>query len=424
MSQQQYVIIGSGFAGIWAIQGIRENDQNGKIIMISKEPNYSRPLISYYLGGKVKNENMVYRGPEYFQKHRVELKVNAEVVGIDTNAKTVSLKSGEKISYTKLLIATGGIPIVPQIDGINSKGVYTFLTMQDADNIKKYVVEKGIKSAVVLGGGLIGLKAAEALMDLGLKISIIELADRILSATFDEKASKIIQGALEDQNCKVYTENTIEKIIPDSDNTIKSVKLKDGTEIPTQLLIVAIGVKPNLEILKGTPIKVEKGIVVNKYMQTSVENVYAAGDVVQFDKWVVAILPLATKQGLIAGINMSGGKKVYQGSMPMNSVELCNIPTISFGLTDPKENKQEYEILEKYRPNEQRYRKIILKDNVIVGVIMVKEIDRAGIYMGLIRDKVDVSNFKENLLKDDFGLISLPKDYRKKHLVKGEVLEI
>jgi NAD(P)H-nitrite reductase large subunit len=159
-------------------------------------------------------------------------------------------------------------------------------------------------------------------------------------------------------------------------------------------------------------------------MKTSVDDVYAAGDISENNGWVIAILPLATKQGKKAGYNMAGGKKTFKGGIPMNAVELCHIPTISVGLTDPKENPEEYEILEKYKPRENLYRKIVLKDNIIKGVIFVSEIDRAGIFTGMIKDELDVSTFKQHLLKDDFGLISLPKDYRKKHFVKGESIEI
>lgn len=361
---------------------------------------------------------MIYRCESYFCENNITTKFGVSVSQIDFDSKQVILESGEQITYDKLLISTGGTPIFPPITGNDAEGVFSFTSLKDANNIATYIQENKVESVVVLGGGLIGLKATEALMDLKLKVTVVELMDRILSATFDKKASNIIENALKAQNCQVMTEDTIDSI-ENENGKVCGVTLKSGTQVPCQMVIVAIGVRPNIALVKDTAIQTNKGIVVNDSMQTSVPDVYAAGDVAEAKGWVIAILPVAARQGKIAGYNMADQDRKYDGSTPKNAVELAGIPTISVGLTDPKENLDEYEILEKYLPKQNTYKKIVLHENVIVGVIFVNEIDRAGIYTGLIKDQVDVTSFKDNLLNDDFGLVSLPKDYRKKTLISG-----
>jgi len=261
-----------------------------------------------------------------------------------------------------------------------------------------------------------------------LKISttVVELADTILSTTFDARASRIFEEALREKNCQVITQDTIDEIKA-KDGKVSSVVLHSGLEMECQLVIVAIGVRPNIDLVKGTDIKVDRGIVADQKMKTTVENIFAAGDCAQGKGGVIAIIPIASRQGRIAGHNMATPDDSemweYEGGIPMNSMSLAGIPTISVGLTDPKKNIEEYEILQKYKPADNVYRKIVLKDNVIQGGIFVTEIDRAGIITGLVKDQVDVTPFKDKLMEDNFGLISLPKNYRK-HKVQGPGIEI
>ncbi|MCM8796210.1 MAG: FAD-dependent oxidoreductase, partial [Candidatus Omnitrophica bacterium] len=356
----------------------------------------------------------------------VELILNKKAEKLDIKKKQVILSDKKIIPFDKLLIATGGIPFIPEIENKDLYGVFTFTKWKDAEELSRYIEKNRIKEAVVLGGGLIGLKATEALMELKIRVTIIELAERILSATFDKKASDIIEKALEKEDCQVITNNTINRI-KNEKLKIKSVVLKDKKEIDCDLLILAIGVNPNIELVKDTPIKVDKGILVNEFMQTNVEGIYASGDCCEIKDLLlnknrpIAIWPNASRQGKISGYNMTGIKKEYEGSFAMNSVELCGIPTISVGITSLKE--EGFEIIDYFDEKKLIYKKVVLKDNKILGAIFINDIERAGIYTGLIKDRVNVKSFKEHLLKEDFGLISLPKEYRK-HLVSGLGIEV
>ena len=432
-----YVIVGNSAGGIAAIEAIRECDKKGRITVISEESgpcarepgSYSKPLISYLLGGKTGIDEICYRGKDFYEKNEVEIILNKRVTKLNTDNKEVTLKGNRKIHFDKLLIAAGGVPIAPDIKGADSKGVFTFTGLDDARNIQDYIKAEKVKKAIVIGGGLIGLKAVEALMELNIKVVIIELADRILSSTFDKKASGIIQEALKKNGCELRTNNTVVEIKLQKQG-IKCAILKDKEEIQCEMVIVAIGVIPNVELVKNTAVKVNRGILVDTFMQTNVKDIYAAGDCCEAKdlllgiKRPVAIWPVAVREGKTAGCNMAGVKKEYQGSLAMNSVELCGIPTVSAGETNSE--GKEYQILEfleqkEFRHSNQHavYKKIVLKNDRIVGVIFVGSIERAGIYIGLIKDKVDTTSFRESLLRDDFGLICLPRDYRK-HLVVGE----
>jgi len=208
-----------------------------------------------------------------------------------------------------------------------------------------------------------------------------------------------------------------------SHNGIEEVLLKDGRRLKCQVVIFGIGVFPNIGLVKDTPIRYNKGIRVNAHMETNISGIYAAGDVVEIPDILldtvrpIAIWPNAYRQGWIAGCNMAGTPRRYEGSFAMNSIEICGIPTISVGMAEAPENG--FEIIQEFDSKSGTYKKIILKDGVIVGALFIGEIDRAGIYTGLIRERIDVSGVKDILLREDFGFISLPREYRK-HLVRGE----
>ncbi len=422
------VIIGNSASGIAAIEAIRECDKKNRITVISDEPysNYSRPLISYLLGKKVDLNRISYRGKDFYRDNKVELFLNKKAEKLDPKKKWVILSDGQKIWFDKLLLATGGRPIIPKVKGLNLNGVFTFTKLSDAQKIENYIKTNKVKEAVVVGGGLIGLKATEALIELKIKVTIVEMADSILSVTFDQKASSLIERGLEKIGCRLLTNNTIVEITS-KDRKVNQVILKDGKKLLAGLVIIAIGVRPNIKLVQNTPIKTNKGILVDSFMQTNVEDIYAAGDCCEAKDLLlaidrpIAIWPIAVKQGKIAGYNMAGVKREYPGSFAMNSVELCGIPTISVGKTSPQ--GKDYQVLKYLNQDESIYKKIVLKDNRIIGAILVGDIERAGIYTGLIKDQLDTTSFKEHLLREDFGLVSLPKEYRK-HLVTGEGIEV
>lgn len=431
----KYVIIGNSAAAIGAVEAIRRHDADNPITIISDEPyhTYSRPLISYLLGGVVDETRMYYRPADFYQKNRINTMLGVQVIGIDTAANRVLLDGGGMVEYDRLLIAGGGKPIIPPLKGGELKGIFTFTTWNDARRIAGYIQERNagprrIESAVVIGGGLIGLKTVEALLGRGIRVAVVELADRMLSTIFDPTASRIAEAILRREHVEIHTGTTVQEVMG-RDGHVDHVILRDGERLNCDLLVLSIGVRPNTGFLQDSGIQVNRGICVDRAMRTNLPNVYAAGDCAEaYDMLVnanrvVAIWPLAYRQGAIAGANMAGQNKSYDGGMPMNAISVCDVPTISVGVTTPPADDAGYEVLDRYDRQSLTYKKLVLKDGRLVGAMFIGEIDRAGIYTGLIRDQIDVTPFKNHLLSGNFGLISLPKDYRK-HLVIGEGIEV
>ncbi|MGB9682488.1 MAG: NAD(P)/FAD-dependent oxidoreductase [bacterium] len=412
----RYVIIGNSVASAGCIEGIRMVDLESEIVVLSDEPYhmYSRPLISYWLSKKV--TDVYYRPIDYYEKYRIIPLLGKKVIRVDFENKTIALAAGEKINYDKLLIATGGKPFIPTIPGTNKKNVFTFVRFDDVKEIDR-VISVGA-NVIVVGAGLSGLKAVEALLIRNCNVIVVELAGRILGSILDEEGAKIVQDVLEEKGVRFLLENSVTEIL--GEETVKGVRLKSSDIIPTDILIFAIGVVPNIDIFKDTPLKINRGILINEKMETNIPNVYAAGDVVEAldviagGIRVIPIFPNAYIQGEVAGLNMAGKEAIYKGGFPMNSIGFFDTHIMSAGLVNPS---QEMEVLKRFEPNKKIYRKIYLKDGRILGFMFINSIDRTGMIVDLMKNGIDVSNFKDRLLSDNFGFLDLPKEFRRERIL-------
>ncbi|MDI6800277.1 MAG: FAD-dependent oxidoreductase [Actinomycetota bacterium] len=399
----RYVIIGNSYAGVAATEAIREVDGQGEITIISNEPysTYARPLISYYLSGKVSEEKMFYRDSSFYQDNFVNLLLDQEVAEISPARKSVILSSGQEVLYDKLLISTGGKPFVPPMKGLEAKNIFTFTAWDDAKGLKE-LATKGRK-AVVIGGGLIGLKASEGLNNSGADVTIVELGERLLALALDEAAGEMVSRRLAEAGIKAITSHTVTEILADEDGNVRGVLLDDGRKLDCEILVVAIGVRPNVEPFKESGIEIDRGIVVDEYMRTSLDDVYAAGDVVQaYDilnkrASVIAIVPLAYEQGRLAGLNMAGQKRPYQGGMIMNSVEVYGLPVMTMGLTLAGEG---YEVA--IHNESGLYRKLIFEGKRLVGAILVGDVSYGGVLTSFIRSQKEIDKIKSDLIEGDF----------------------
>ena len=443
-----YVIIGNSAAGLAAAESIRKIDKKSKISIFTDEKysNYSKPLITYFLSGKLDLEKTFFKDSGFYEKNNIDLRIGTRVIGIDPSVQDLFTDKNETVRFCKLLIAGGGKPAIPEIKVIDKTGnaqtlknalgkiggIFTLTTLDDAIRLKKYIEVNKIKSASILGGGLIGLKAAEAFLELGIKINIIEFSGQILSASFDKTASEIITSRIEETKSCVLTNNTIDEIYTDGSGRIFEYKLRNGKKLSCSLLVVAVGVTPDVSILEGCAGKIitDNGIVVDQFMKTTADNIYAAGDIIKsFDMLTeksrnMAIWPLAVRQGNIAGENMAGARVSYNGGFFMNSVEILGVSVISMGLSNADDSETEQiETFKVYNPHKRVYRKIVIRDNKVIGAILAGVIERAGIYAGLISNEIDISDIKDNLANEDFGIIQLPEGYRK-HLVTGDGIEV
>jgi NAD(P)H-nitrite reductase large subunit len=413
------VIIGNSVAGISASEAIRANDRNGTITIISKENYmaYGRPLISYLLANKIECDKIYLRDKDSYEKKKINVLLGMEAVKINVKRNEVFLSNGKSLNYDKLLIATGGSPIRLPVQDVETQGIFHFNMLDDVFAIEK-VLEK-VNSAVVIGGGLIGLKATEALTERGIKVTMIELMNKVLPTVLDDESAMIFADSLKKDNANLELKNTVEKIVV-KNGKVSGVILKDKKEIECQMVIVAIGVRPNIKITEGTGIKVNRGIIVNEKMETNVENIYAAGDVTEAydilykDKRSVPIWHSAYQQGEIAGENMSGLETRYDGTCSMNSIGYKDTHMISIGIINT--DNSSVEILKKFERDKGIYKRMNIVDKKLIGAIFVGDVANKGIITNLIKKGVDVSPYKSRLLEDDFGLVDLDKEFRIKLL--------
>jgi len=397
-----YVIIGGSAAGITAAETIRKTDKKASITLISDEKTalYSRCLLTYLLASSIDESKICFKDKDFYKKNDIKTYLGKKAVSIDRKKKTVSLEDGTKIAYDKLLIATGAAPKSVDVPGADKKGVFTIRKIDEVRAILK-LLDK-VKSIAVLGGGLIGLRDAYALVQRKKEVAVIVKSPQVLSQMVDKEAARMMASILEKNGIKIMTGLAAKEIL--GKDSVEGIMLDNGKKIACQLVIIGKGVKPNTEIASESGLKVEKGIVVNEYLKTTDENIFAAGDVAEThdiasgSKKINALWPPAVEQGEIAGLNMAGKKKAYDGSLSMNSVDFFGLASISIGITKPKE--EGYEVLVKTGNN--LYKKLVLKDNRIVGMVLVGDVKIAGVVNALIKSKADVSGIKDGLLDDNF----------------------
>jgi len=408
--QTRYLIIGNSAGGIGAAEAIRQVDKEGVVTIVSEEPYpaYSRPLISKYLAGERTLEEILFRPLDFYDQNNILFLPGKKVTHLELDDRTAWLEDNEQIAWEKLLLSVGGKPIFPKMKGSDKRGVFTFTNLDDAKAVDRFL--DNARKAVVIGGGLIGISVTEALVKRGVDVIVVEMKERILNTILDQQASLMAEEVLKQAGVEIITGHTVIEI--NGRETVQEVTLDSGKTMPCDLVLVAIGVSPRPELALDAKLKVNRGIVVNRHMATNHPGVYTCGDVAEAYDFVYGenrltpIWPNAYIGGRIAGFNMAGIPTKYPGGTAMNSLNYFGIDITSAGMpTAP--NNDSYEVISRQESN--TYQKVILKDNLIVGMISVENIEKSGIIFGLMRDRVNVESFKQSLLADNFSLAFFPR---------------
>jgi NAD(P)H-nitrite reductase large subunit len=403
-------MIGNSAGSIGAAEAMRQVDKEGALTIVSEEPYpaYSRPLISKYLARERTFEGILFRPLDFYDQNSIHLLPGRRVRHLELDSHTAWLEDNEQISWDKLLLAVGGKPIFPKMKGSDKRGVFTFTNLDDAKAVDTFLDNAG--KAIVIGGGLIGISATEALVKRGVDVTVVEMKERILNTILDEQASSMAEEALKQAGVGIIAGHTVVEIT--GRETVEGVVLDSGKAMPCDLVLLAIGVSPRLDLAVDAKLEVNRGITVDRHMATNYPSVYACGDVAEAydfvygDNRLTPIWPNAYVGGRIAGFNMAGILTKYAGGAAMNSLNYFGIDITSAGM--PAAAKGDgYEVISKQGRG--TYQKIILKDNLIVGMITVGNIEKSGIIFGLMRDKVDVESFKQSILADNFGLAFFPR---------------
>ncbi len=400
-----YIIIGQGIAGVTAAITLRKLDPRTPVTIITEEHDYlySRIDLPDIIAGKLKPADAMLQQVENFASDNIICIMGDKVAAVSPAQKTVQLVSGTQLKYTKLLFATGSVPIMPSLPGIDSPGVYSLWTLRQAKEMVS--AAEHAQNAVVVGAGLIGLKTALALKARGLKATVVEKLPRVLPRQLDDVSAGILAEKVRSRGVDVLVNTTVDGIAA-SQGRVSGVHTAGGI-IPAEMVVMSIGVKPNKELAAAAGIKTGRGIVVNEFQETSVPDVYAAGDVAEvFDSRtgesvVPAIWPVAVEQGKIAAGNMAGSRASYDGNAAMNAVEIAGLPLVSIGDVEGKPG----DVCLTAQKND-AYRKVVLRDTIVKGVLCLGDIRQAGVIGRLVSHPVDIKEV-EKLISPYFSYADL-----------------
>lgn len=388
------VIIGGGVAAVNAIKGIREHDKTSSIHLVQNESFYPyyRLRLTKSIFDKVNIDTLILQNKEWYGDNHVTLYLGREAVSIDTKAQEVTLDNGVKLDYTSLLLANGASNFVPTIEGIHKENVYSIRYLTDIVDIRSHASDKN--SVLCIGGGVQNLEAAWAMCSQGKKVTIAEFMDRLMPRQLDVKGSELLKKAVEDCGANILLGTEITKLR--GDDKVSGAQTKDGQHVECDMVIYSVGVRANIGLYKDTPIKVNRGVIVDDHMRTSEANIYAAGDVAEFGKYS-GLWTIAMGQGRIAGQNIGGSDVSFTGVVPVTNMNAFNLSVFSIG--DIDDNSFTHTLVESSE-EEKTYKRIFIKDNIIIGAIIIGESKDSNI----IKKFID----KQTLFKDiDFSNISV-----------------
>ncbi len=431
-----YLVVGNSAAGVTAAQGIRACDDAASILILSREPYraYGRPLISYMIEGKTSEEKIWLKDSTFYEDHRLDARFGAEyeAVKLEPAAHEVHLANGDVVSYGKCLLATGSVPFTPPIKGLVGRdNVYTFLTLDDAKaawaaalEVTAAAHEAGRASRViVIGAGLIGLKAAEALSHHVDEVLVLELAPRILPAVLDDEGAAILQGLLVDHGIVCKPGVSADELLGEG-SRIDGARLTNGEEVACDMVIAAVGVRPNSSLAVDAGAEQGRGLVCDETLQTTLPDVYAAGDIVQVTDVLdgaqrpLALWPNAMQQGAAVALQMAASPKAepYEGSFAVNAVDFFDVSLLTAGIINPAPDAGcESHIT----VDGKRYAKFVTRDGLLVGYILLNRPTNAGIYTSLIEDKVPLATMDDSLFEDAPVNLDFPQDARWARLHKS-----
>ena len=391
----EYVILGAGAAGITAAKTIRKADKNGKITVISTDTQvHSRCMLHKYLSHERDAAGISFVDPDFFEKNQITWLQGKTVNRLDTQGKKVYTDQGDEVSYDRLLIATGAESFIPPVGNLReAENVFGLRHLRDAQAIDE--LAKNAENIVIIGSGLVGLDAAYGLMETGKKVSIVEMADQILPVQLDKTAAFEYQKRFEEAGARFYLGRKAADTIMGEDKNIQEIVLDNGEKLACDLIIVAAGVRSAVAGMEGEGIVIDRGIKVDDYLQTGAEGVYAAGDVTGLS----GIWPNAQKQGETAALNMCGSHVEYTDRYAIkNTINFFGLVSMCVGVILPQEGDVVIA-----REDSRNYKRVVLRDGKVVGVLLQGDISHGGIWQYLIKNQISISGIQKDIFDLNFG---------------------
>ncbi|PKM58661.1 MAG: NAD(P)/FAD-dependent oxidoreductase [Firmicutes bacterium HGW-Firmicutes-4] len=391
------VIIGASAAGISAAKTIKASEPDTEVVIIAKEDSvHSRCMLHKFLGHQRDAKGISFIADDFFESNRITWLSNTTVISLDVQKKTVKTHDNQDIRYDKLLIASGAAYFIPPIPGLReSKNVYGFRDLKDAQLLDNEC--NTAKNAVVIGAGLVGMDAAVAMLERGLKVTVIEMTQAVMSLQLDQKSAQAYQQLFEAQGAEFILNDKVVSVDVDEVGRGKIIHLASGKAVPADVIVIAAGVRPAFNFIEGSGIATNHAILVDDNLMTNIDDIYAAGDVTG----IAGIWPNAVKQGRIAAINMLGQKLLYEDRYALkNTLNFYGLTTLSLGNINP-EPEENCEIL--IREDRHNYQKVVLKNGVVQGVIIQGNIAGTGFWQYLIKNKIAVSGINKDVFSLSYG---------------------
>lgn len=404
----RHIIVGAGPAGLSAVETLRRIQPEAEVILLSAEKRmpYSRPLTVQWIAGKVAEDRLQLRSQDYLERLGVDLRLDCPVKRVERDNKRVVLEDGSDLPYDLLLLATGSCSTWPTVPGIPNPSVFSLSTYQDAVNILR--ASEAAREAVIVGAGLVGLQLASALRHRGLRVTVVDQFSQILLFQLDSTAASIFHRAFREAGINLLMEERLTSVEKESRNGRVSVSLERGKELACDMVLTATGVCPNTSIVEDNIVAKARGILVDEYLRTSADSVFAAGDVAEAYDVVIGQPAVAStwskawEQGRYAAYNMAGKSRRYPGAFGTQfAMEYLGIQAISLGL--PPRKVEDVEILVSGPDANGAYKKVVLHRNHIVHAILVGDLSNAGFLAALIRQHADISKFRHKLLDPSMG---------------------
>ncbi len=387
--KEKVIIVGAGIAGVSAAETLRKTDPAAEILLLSSDsiPPYYRINLTRYLAGDVKESDLLLHPLDWYDEHAIDLHLNSKLAAIDIAKKQITLADGKTNNYDKLILTTGANPFVPPFPGKQKKNVLTLRTKEDADLILQ-ICQPG-KKVVCIGGGILGLENAGALTRHGVEVTVLEDQPWLLSRQLNQNASQVFETFVKGLGIVTLTDVKTKELI--GDETVQSILLESGEQLPADVVIISTGVRSNIAIAKNAGLEVNHGIVVNDSMQTSDPNIYAGGDAAEHNGVIYGTWNPAQAEGMTAGSNSGGGEVTFTGLPRSNKLKVLGIDLFSIGATSPVE---EGDILVEER-SDGKYTSFIFRGNVMVGAILLGDASLSGKVIKVIENKVKLSGLSQ-----------------------------
>ncbi len=391
MGKRKLVLVGNGMAGVRCLEEILKIDpERFEITIIGREPhpNYNRILLSKVLQGDTSIADITLNDGDWYERHHIQLITGETAVKLDVERKIVYTNAKRKVEYDDLIIATGSLPFMLPLPGADKPGVTAFRDIQDCQSMIR--ASKTYKKAIVIGGGLLGLEAARGLLNLGMEVHVVHIFDYIMERQLDPIASKMLQRELEKQGMHFLLKKHTEKIL--GKKRVEGLRFTDGTEIAADLVVMAVGIRPNVDLARGSGLEVSRGIVVNDYLQTTIPSIYAVGECAEHRGMVYGLVAPIYEQGKILAQKICGIEgNPYEGSILSTQLKVSGVDVFSAGEFMEREDTRSLVMMDE---TQGIYKKVLMRDQKVIGSVLFGDISLGGSLLGIINRKANVSELK------------------------------